>query len=487
MNERAVRSVAVLGGGIVGLSAAAALARALPWLKVELVETMPDPAALADRLPGCTTAIHRFHRSIGLDEQALVRAGAVTHRLALRFEHWSASGETWFHVHGDHGQPAGAIPFHQLWARARRAEEAEAYHRYAGAGVLAAADRFVHPQPDPRSPLANFDYALRLDPARYRAALAPLADGLGVKRSAGALGGVERRSDGGVAALLLEDGRRVEAELFVDASGPSSPLLTNLGAGFEDWGAWLPCDAVLLAPSPAGPPGPCDTVAATPHGWRWTAPGGAAAMQGAAYAAAQVTDTRAAFAIDAEPVAIRPGFRPEPWVRNVVAIGDAAVAVDPLHWMPLHLAQRGIARLLELLPGRDWHPVEIAEHNRRARLEAESARDFLALHYHCAGAREGALWRVAAEAEMPGPLAHRLEQFARRGRLPVYDEDGLDREYWLSALFGLGVLPHATAPTAGAIDPANAARGLAQIARGLAGLPPRVPLYPDYLARMRGG
>jgi tryptophan halogenase len=487
MSDRAIRNIAVLGGGIVGLSAAAALARTLPAARLELVETPEDAAALADRLPGSTTAIHRCHGSIGLDEQVLVRAGAATHRVALRFEHWSAGGETWFHLHGDHGRPAGAIPFHQLWARARRAGQAQAYHRYTGAGVLAEADRFVHPQADPRSPLANFDYALRLDPGSYRAALSEIVDRLGIARSGGDFGGVERREDGGVAVLLLRDGRRIEADLFVDASGPSARLLTAVADRFEDWSGWLPCDSVLLGAAAPGVPSPCDTIEALPDGWRWRAPGGERAMQGAVYAARRVADPQAVFGIDAERVSIRPGFRPEPWVCNVVAIGDAAAAVDPLHWMPLHLAHRGIARMIELLPGRDCHPVEIAEHNRRARLEAERVRDFLALHYHRSGVSIGAMWREVAGAPAPDGLAHTLAQFERRGRLPVHDEDWLDREYWLAALFGLGVMPRAATPAAEAIDPAAAASGMAQIAANLAQLPARVPPYPDYLARMQAG
>lgn len=486
MNDRTIRSIAVLGGGIVGLSAAAALARTLPAARLALVETPVDAAALADRLPGSTTAVHRCHALIGLDEQQLVRAGAATHRAALRFQRWSASGETWLHLHGDHGRPAGTIPFHQLWARARRAGQAQAYHRYAGAGVLAEADRFVHPQADSRSPLSNFDYALRLDPGRYRALLGDIADRSGIARSRGEFGGIERREDGGVAALLLTDGRRIEADLLVDASGPSARLLAAVADRFEDWSSWLPCDSVLTGVAAPGAPGPCDTIDATPGGWRWHAPAGEQAMQGAAYAARYVTDPHASFGIDADPVTIRPGFRPDPWVRNVVAIGDAAAAVDPLHWMPLHLAHRGIARMIELLPGRDCHPVETAEHNRRARLEVERVRDFLALHYHRSGVTQGALWQEAARGAVPDSLAHTLAQFERRGRLPEHDEDWLDREYWLAALFGLGVVPRATTPTAEAIDPAVAANGLAQIAAGLAQLPARVPPYPDYLAKIRG-
>lgn len=478
MSDRAIRSVAVLGGGIVGLSAAAALARALPATRVKLIETPAEPGALADRLPGSTTAIHGVHRLIGLEEPMLLRTGIARPRVALRFEDWPPRSDPWLHLHGDHGKPAGAIPFYQLWARARRAACAEAWHHYSGAGVLAEADRFVHPQPDPRSPISNFDYALSLDLAGYRALLAQTTDRLGVCRGPGRFGSIERRPDGGVAALLLADGRRIEADLFVDASGPSAPLLSALVDRFEDWSEWLPCDTVLLGAAEGARASPCDRIEALSQGWRWSVAMRTRTLRGAVYPAHRVVDPAAAFGIDGEPVAVRVGFRPDPWVHNVVAIGDGAAAVDPLHWMPLHLAHRGIVRMLELLPGRDFHAVEIAEHNRRARLEVERVRDFLALHYHRSNLSTGAI---------PDSLSHTLAQFERRGRLPEHDEDWLDREYWLSALFGLGVMPAATTPAAEAIDPEIAANGMRRIAAQLAQLPPMAPAYSDYLARMRDG
>lgn len=462
MSDRAIRSVAILGGGLVGLSAAAAFARALPQLAVTVIDTPLDPAALADRLPGSTSTIHRFHSSIGVDEQALLRAGAAVPRLGLRFENWPAGAKTWYHVHGEHGVAAGKIPFHQLWAQARREGRADAWHLYAAAGVLAEAGKFVHPQPG--TPLATFDYALRLEPARYREILAALAERLGVARLAGALGGVERRADGGVAALLLGDGRRIEADLYLDASGPAAPLAAMLSNGFEDWSATLPYDRVEIGEAPASAADPNDSILASAQNWQFVAPLPGKTLLGRVFASAQ-DDTPA--------VAIRPGRRAEPWIHNVLALGDAAVALDPLHWPNLHLAQSGIARAIELLPGRDCHPVEIAEYNRRARAEAERMRDFQALHY----------LRGGATIAVPDSLARVLEQFERRGRFVHQDEDSLLEEVWLSALLGLGVLPQATDALAMAVPADAAAARTAKMRAGLAQLPGQLPPYADYLAR----
>jgi tryptophan halogenase len=157
----------------------------------------------------------------------------------------------------------------------------------------------------------------------------------------------------------------------------------------------------------------------------------------------------------------------------VLAIGDAAVALDPLHWPNLHLAHSGIARAIELLPGRDCHPVEIGEYNRRAREEAERMRDFQALHY----------LRTGMPIDVPASLARILQQFGRRGRFTWQDEDSLLEEIWLSALLGLGVVPEAIDPRAAAVPADAAAAGMAGIRAALAQLPARLPGYADYLKR----
>lgn len=469
MSDRAIRSVAILGGGITGLSAAAAFARALPQVAITVIETAPDPAALADRLPGSMTSIHRFHASISLDEAMLFGAGAAIPRLGLRFENWPAGGETWYHVHGDHGAPTGTVAFHQLWARARREGQAEPWHRYAGAGVLAEAGRFVHPQGDPGSPLATFDYALRLDPERYREILASLADRLRVVRTQGSFAGIDRRGDGVVAGLLLADGRRIEADLYLDASGPAAVLAEAVGGAFEDWSSALPCDRLLLGEGPPSAASPNDTIVGGAQGWQFACPLPGRTMLGHVWSSADPAPDP-----QGRSLALRPGRRADPWIRNVLVLGDAAIVLDPLQWPNLHLAQSTITRALDLLPGRDCHPVEIAEYNRRSREEARRMRDFQALHYLCAG----------ASIDVPESLARTFQQFESRGRLPVYDEDSLPDEIWLSALLGLGVLPRDIQPVAAAVDPVAAAIRMAEMRAGLAKLPARVPGFAEYLARV---
>jgi tryptophan halogenase len=483
---RAIRSVAVAGGGIVGLSTAIAFARALPPVRVTLIDLPADPAALADRMPSSSPVVGRFHAAIGLDERDLVRAGIATHHLGTRFEHWSADGTPWVHVFGSYGQPAGAVPFDQIWARAREAGRVRPYHLHSPAAMLAEAGKFVHPSRDPQ-PLSTFTYGLRLDPDLYRRRLEAQAAASRIELMRGDIGAIEHRADGAIAALLLEDGRRVEADLYIDCSGPSARLLSSIDDGFEDWGDVLPCDRLLLGAGP-GPdiPAPAARFAATDIGWHAQWPLRGRTLKALGFASmTDEEEARRQFGTEpAERVAIRPGRRPRPWLRNVLAIGDAAIAVDPLGGFNLDLAQNAIIRAFELLPGRDGDPLELREYNRRTELMTRRVHDFLALHYLRSGRRAGRFWTDAARKAPPDSLAVTLDQYEARGRLPFHEEESITRNDWTAALLGMGVLPRATDAVAAGVPFEDSVAAMERLAREAGDLAARLPSYGDYLARM---
>ncbi|HEU4961987.1 MAG TPA: tryptophan halogenase family protein [Sphingomonas sp.] len=471
--RRPIERIAVFGGGIVALSAACAFARALPNIAVTLVATPPDPAALADRLPGSLPAIHAFHDAIGFPESELIRKAGAAPRLAIRVENWSASGAPWWHAYGPFEPPT--LPLH--WQIARDAGDPAPLDALHPGAALAAAGRF-----DPTS-----EHALTLDPEGYRTGLAALARHCRVALAEGTVAALDCETDGRVAAVTLAGGRRIAADLFIDATGPAAALLARLDGGFEDWSALLPCDRLILARS-APDPSPVETVAALDCGWRWRAPGRSASLNGLAYAAALTPAEVAARRFTAETglvpiesIPFRPGRRRASWIANVVAIGDAAVVVDPLEATNLHLAHSAIRRAIDLMPDRDFAPPLIAEYNRRTAAEATRVRDFLAAHYVRSGRTAGELWRAAAAAPLPDSLARTLALFEARGRLPHFDEETFARADWQQALLGLGVAPRHHDPATLAMPGADRSALLAMAARRIAAtvaaaLPCRVAL-----------
>jgi|tagenome__1003787_1003787.scaffolds.fasta_scaffold20988006_3 tryptophan halogenase len=471
MNEDgAIRSIVVTGGGIVGLSAAIAFARALPDTSVSVIETPVDPAALADRLPTALPEISRFHALIGLDEQELVRSGIATHHLGTLFRHWSASGEEWVHAFGAYGKPVGTIRFDQVWLRARAAVKALPFDRYSMGAALARAGKFVHPAQDPNFVGSRFLYGLRFDPDRYRERLRAHCEHSRVEFRDGQIADVERREDGGIAALHLEDGARTEADLFVDCAGPSAQLLSGIDDSFEDWGSWLPFGRLTLTSEASGDiPATADRVAAGTESWTIEWPLRGRTMTARIGREGDVRITR--------------GRRLRPWVHNVLALGDAATALDPLQGLNLDAAHSAILLALELLPGRDFHAVEIDEYNRRAEQVTRRMRDFSALPYLRSGRTDGE-WAQFVEREPPDSLALTLDQYGFRGRLPFYEEESVTRDSWAAAMLGLGIIPRNLDPQSREVPLEEAVPAMSRLAAEIEQIVAGLPSYADYLARM---
>jgi tryptophan halogenase len=183
-------------------------------------------------------------------------------------------------------------------------------------------------------------------------------------------------------------------------------------------------------------------------------------MNGSVFSSAHCADSDSA-------IPIRQGRLSEPWVRNCVAIGDAAVTVEPLEWTNLHLAHSQIDRLISMMPDTGFAPVELAEYNRQCNAEADRVRDFLCMHYVTARRTEP-FWKDASAVEPPPSLAHTLSLFAERGRLPYYEEETFARDSWLAVLLGQGLLPRRIDPLADSVTSEQAERALSSRRQPLA-------------------
>jgi tryptophan halogenase len=459
-----IRHVLVAGGGIVGWSAAAMLRRRIPALAVTVLPLPPPEDALADRIQSTLPSIVNFHDDLGLTEADTTVRAASGFRLGTLFEGWCEARRAYVHAYGEHGRPFGTASFHQHWIRAALAGDAPPFDSFAPAAALARAGRFAPPQGEPA---VGFAYGLTLTPQRYHHLMRAYALHLGAVEREGEVARVRLGENGAIAALDMADGGALTADLYVDATGPRALLRSALGLRLESWRRWLPCDRLSLTETPAlGEPTVLDTAAATEDGWRWRSASPVAATEGRVFHSAGA----------GEGIPLDQGRISQPWLRNCVAIGDAAVRVEPLEWTNLHLAHSAIDRIVAMLPDTDFSPVELWDYNRQTAAEADRVRDFLALHY-LASDRPEPFWRAAAAAEPPPSLAHTLSLFRERGRLPFYEEETFARDSWLAVLLGQGVMPRAADPLIEAVPPQQSAAAMAAIRSGIEALVPTVPTH----------
>lgn len=447
-----ITHVVVAGGGIVAWSAAAALKRQIPSLKVTLVSCPVPLDALADRMISTLPSIAGFHDDLGLKEADTLHGAKSGLRLGTVFEDWSAGLPSYVHAYGSYGAPFDGIPFYQLWLRAYGDDERiSKFDSFSAAAELGRSGRIVGPSGSER---AQIGFGLNLSLERYHALMRDYALHLGATElSSRSLEPKLRGDDGFIEALALDDGTELEGDLFVDCSGPAAAIRSALDSNFEDWSAWLPCDRLIFIEGPSAPGASLlDRATAASAGWRWEASSPMRSSRGSVFSGAHASSDDMLAELggstgEAIEIGISSGRWTQPWLRNCVPIGDAAVAVEPLEWANLHLAHSQLDRLISMMPGRDCTPVELAEYNRQCGAEADRVRDFICMHYITAR-RERRFWKDAAAINPPDSLAHTLALFAERGRLPYYEEETFSRDSWAAVLLGQGVEPRRTDPLA---------------------------------------
>ncbi|MBB3349237.1 tryptophan halogenase family protein [Sphingomonas sp. BK069] len=460
--ERAERQrVVVVGGGTSGWMTAAALAKLLPRrCTVDLVES--EAIGIIGVGEATLPHIRAFNERLGIAEAEFMAATRATFKLGIEFRDWARIGDSYIHPFGTFGRGTGEVQFHHYYMRLLHAGVAlPPIEAFSMACSLARANRFGAPAADPRQIASTFGYAYQFDAVAFAPYLRRLAEGLGARRTEGRIVDVARDPlSGDVTAVVLEDGRRVAGDLFVDCSGFVALLIGKaMGEPFDDWSRWLPADRAVAMPCrTATAVTPYTSAIAMPSGWRWRIPLQHRTGNGYVFASDFLDEGAAADALVAavegtplaEPRVLRfkAGRRARSWVNNVVAIGLASGFLEPLESTSLYLVQQAITALVELFPERRIAAADRDEFNRLVAMEYDRVRDFLILHYHATQRDDSPFWEYVRTMEIPASLAEKMALFRRRGRVVKYRQGAFLDASWVSVYLGQRVLPDGHDPRA---------------------------------------
>ena len=446
-----VEHVVIVGGGSIAWLSAAALKQAFRHRDLDVV--VLDLGQPRDAPVGHWTlpSLRAIHGLLGIKEPDFVRRTGATFKLASEHTGWQGDESGFIHAHGEIGSDLGGTPFYKYLLRQAIAGRAERAESYSLAAVAARSGRFARPM-SKTALTSSFTYAYHLDEAAYGAYLRAHAEQLGVRRSEGTLVDVSLLESGGVAAVALESGERIEGDYFLDCSGREALLMNRFPpADREDWTEWLPNDRMLSMRAPAldDPPALTRTIAEG-AGWSWRIPLAQASLAGHVYCSRFVSDDgaleqlRSTFGEGcAEPVlsTLSSGRRKKFWDRNCVALGDACVDLEPLAGGNLHLAQLGIATLIELFPLDRQTSLEAIEYNRIMGEHADALRDFTIAHYRAGSEKRGEYWAATRAAPPPSSFAAKLDLFRANGRIGLRDNETFEEVDWAWLLLGAGCMP----------------------------------------------
>jgi hypothetical protein len=470
-------SIIILGGGTAGWMAACLFQH--HWggsgTQVTLIES--SDIGIIGVGEGSTPQLKAFFDDLGIAEAEWMPRCNATFKTGIAFDGWSdAPGyERYFHPFPTalDGHTSSQFFFN-------------AYARRGGHDVVAHPDRFYIPAAlarDGRAPVApdNFPfdvgYGYHFDAGLVGAYLREVACARGVVHIDAKIAEVVMNEDGAVAALVAEDGRRFEAQLFVDASGFRAVIIEGaLGEPHRSFAANLFNDSAVVVPTPlpGDGPGVCTRATALSAGWAWHIPLTNRAGNGYVYSSKYIDrDAAAAELLEhlglpgecaVRHLKMRVGRVERSWVENCLAIGLAQGFVEPLEATALHVVLATVERFIRTIDAEANTVATRAGFNAAIARRYEGIRDYLVCHYRAARRADSPYWRDATgHDELSESLkdifsawftgASLEEEIARQGIDDIYTAAS-----WHCLLAGYGNFPDRMVPATGAAAQVDMAR-----------------------------
>jgi hypothetical protein len=352
---------------------------------------------------GSTPQLKAFFDGLGIAEGEWMPRCNATYKAGIEFAGWS-------------DRPGFERYFHPFPTEVDRFTEGKFFYatraRRAGRDVPAHPDPFylstriahegLAPLPPENFPF-RIGYGYHFDAHLVGTTLRDFAVGRGVRHATATIADVELNEAGDVAALIAGDGRRFEAELFVDASGFRAAIIEGaLGEKHLSFSDNLFNDRAVVAPTPlpGGEPLACTKATAASAGWIWHIPLTARAGNGYVYSsryldpedAAAELRTHLGLPADAEVrhLNMRCGRVERSWAKNCLAIGLAQGFLEPLEATALHIVLATVESFLDA-----YEKGERDRFNAAIARRYEGIRDYIVAHYRTAQRRDTDYWRDA--------------------------------------------------------------------------------------------
>lgn len=430
-----IQKILVLGAGSAGLIAAISLKRKLPQLTIRVVRS-PEIGVIGVGEGTTPNFPKHIFDYLGISRKQFYALAEPTWKLGIRFL-WG---------------PRGRFDYtfgHQLDCQWNDLPMPSGYYCVddfrcvSEPGALMWHDKVFARQPDGCPDIQGW-HAFHIENKKFVDVLERTARENGVEIIDGKVTAAERLPHGPLAAVHLEDSRRLEADFFIDCSGFRSELLGRaLEEPFVSFDCSLFCDRAVVGgwERTNEPILPYTTAETMDAGWAWQIEHEHHINRGYVYSSAAISDDAAAVEFlrknpkaPASPrlVKFRSGRYRRLWVENVVAIGNSGGFVEPLEATALMIVCAHAQALLEMLhrshlsPTATWRDL----YNDLAAQGWTDIRDFLALHYRLNTALDTSFWRACREDTDVSNIAPLLEFYADNGptgfcryRLPRLEND----------------------------------------------------------------
>ena len=453
--------IVILGGGTAGWMAACLMARrwAPQGVSISVVES-PEIGIIGVG-EGSTPQLRAFFRDLGVAEAEWMPFCNATYKNGISFHGWSdlPGYSSYFHPFPSpidaHTTPA----FHfNSFGRRRGAALAATPDRFFLSAKLA--ERRLAPLPSRNFPF-DIAYGYHFDAFLVGKYLRQHAESRGVAHVEGRVTEIALDETGDIKRLALDDGRAVEADLFIDSTGFRGMILQErLGVPFRFYKENLFNDSAVVMPTPPDPIGlkSATGAIAMKAGWRWDIPLTNRSGNGYVYSSDFISsdgaeqELRASLglldsSVQARHLKMKVGRVDRHWEKNCLAVGLSQGFIEPLEATALHLVQATVEGFIETFEMSGFEEAGRRAFNARINARFEGVRDYIVCHYQANRRGDTEYWRAnAANTKRSGSLAAILDCWRKGGdiREEVRRQD-IAKYYtdmsWVCLLGGYGNYP----------------------------------------------
>jgi hypothetical protein len=498
MHAKPIQKLVILGGGTAGWLSAAYLQRAFPEkLEITLIESdmVPRIGVGEATVPTLRSTLH----FLGLEDKDWIPQTGAGFKNGIKFMNWNRSEEEQrkenkpdIFYHPFHHQRNNVVdlyglsyfmdidarlPLGHYWLEEKLAGREKRPFAYACSPNSQLCDENKAPR-SLEAASKSLNYAYHFDAQLFANMLKKLATGRGVKRIEGKFASAARNEKGFLTSLKLEDGQKIEGDLFIDCTGFRSVLLTNtLQEYFTSQNNYLLCDsAVALQPvydDREKQFEPYTSSIALSAGWRWNIPLQHRVGSGYVFSSKFIDrpdaekELRKSIGehrlegVKPNHIDMRVGFHENVWSHNCIGIGLAGSFIEPLESTSIFMTEFQLFQLVRHFPAADCSPALRNQYNKVFRECYAEIRDFVVMHYALSRRTDTPFWIEAKkDHRIPDSLKAKLALF--KERLPL-DSDVKHHLFhafnYTCLLDGLGHLPDHVNP-AQYYHPADAGKKL---------------------------
>ncbi len=450
-------NVVILGGGSAGWMAASLMTQA--WVNkhvhIQLIES-PEIGIIGVG-EGSTPQLKTVFEKLGISERRWMRQCNATYKHGIEFTGWSGTKgfESYFHSFPAKTDRDTAQAFvYNCFLRRQQLDVSVNPSSYFLPAWLAKYK--LGPHPDDNFPF-NTSYGYHFDAHQLGNVLRDHAVQHGVQHVRDHISEIKLNEKGDIESLIGKEGKRYDADFFIDASGFQSVLLQQaLGVEFESYSDSLFNDsAVVMASELSGGPNAHTQASAMRCGWRWNIPLQHRIGNGYVYSSAFCSREQAEHELRAElglleqgasarHLKMKVGQVKEHWHKNCLAVGLSQGFLEPLEATALHLVQSTIETFINAFNFQAPEQSQQAAFNQQIHARFNGIKDYIVCHYKMNSRTDTEYWKANRDnPHISDSLASLLQVWHLGGDLSLeIDRQQISHYYstlsWHALLAGYG-------------------------------------------------